>query len=275
MNTHFNPVFIGHGSPMNAAAANTYTKFLGSYGAAIGKPEAVVVISAHWQTRGTFVTGSAQPPQIYDFYGFPDELYALEYTPKGSPEIARQIASGTGAGASETGSRVDPARGIDHAGWAVVKHMYPEGDVPLLEISLDANLTEAEHLALGQKLAPFADRGILFLGSGNVVHNLRDISFDDDEKPFGWAVDADRWIGERIETGNTDALVNYKTAMPDWRRSIPTSEHFLPLLYILGMCGDGQKARTIYEEMQNGSISMRCVELTQVAKIMTPEYAGE
>ncbi len=262
MNAHFNPVFIGHGSPMNAAAANDYTKFLGTYAASIGKPEAVVVISAHWQTRGTFVTGSARPPQIYDFYGFPDELYALEYAPQGSPEIARLIACGTGAGTPETGIRVDQSRGIDHAGWAVVKHMYPDGDVPLLELSLDANLTETEHLALGARLAPFADRGILFLGSGNIVHNLRDISFDDTEKHFGWAVEADRWITRQIETGNTDALVNYKTAMSDWRRSIPTSEHFLPLLYILGMNDSARHARTVYEEMQNGSISMRSVEIT-------------
>jgi len=266
MTAHFNPVFIGHGSPMNASSINDYTKFLGAYGASIGKPKAVVVISAHWQTRGTIITGAALPPQIYDFYGFPDELYALEYAPKGAPEIARLIASGTGTGVSETGIRVDPSRGIDHAGWAVVKHLYPDGDVPLLEISLDANLSEADHLALGARLAPLADRGILFLGSGNIVHNLRDISFDDNEKPFGWAVEADRWIARQIETGNTDALVNYKNTMPDWRRSIPTSEHFLPLLYILGMNDGARRTSTVYEEMQNGSISMRCVEIASGGK---------
>lgn len=255
MNDHFNPVFIGHGSPVNALASNSYTKFLGSYGAAIGKPEAVVVVSAHWQTRGSFITSGARPPQIFDFYGFPDELYAVKYAPKGSPEIAELLVSET------PGLRADPSRGIDHAGWAVVKHMYPEGDVPLLEISLDANLSEAEHLALGKKLAPFADRGILFIGSGNIVHNLRDISFEENGKSFGWAVEADRWIASQIETGNTDALVNYKTAMSDWRRPIPTSEHFLPLLYVLGMRDGQSRARTIYEEIQNGSISMRSVEI--------------
>lgn len=255
MTAHFNPVFIGHGSPMNAAATNAYTEFLGAYGAAAGKPEAIVVVSAHWQTRGTFITAGAHPPQIYDFFGFPDELYALKYAPKGSPEIAEMIAAGT------PGLRTDPSRGIDHAGWAVVKHLYPDADVPLLEISLDANLSEAEHLSLGRKLAPFADRGILFIGSGNIVHNLRDISFEENDKPFGWAVEADRWIAEQIETGNTDALAGYKSAMPDWRRAIPTNEHFLPLLYILGM-GDGKsRARTVYEEIQNGSISMRSVEI--------------
>ncbi len=118
----------------------------------------------------------------------------------------------------------------------------------------------------GRSPSRLADRGILFLGSGNIVHNLRDISFDDNEKPFGWAVEADRWIARQIETGNTDALVNYKNTMPDWRRSIPTSEHFLPLLYILGMNDGARRTSTVYEEMQNGSISMRCVEIASGGK---------
>lgn len=248
------PTFIGHGSPLNAIQQNDYTRFLANLGRSL-TPEAILVVSAHWRTKGTRITGADHPEQIYDFFGFPDELYRVKYTPSGSSELADEIAR------SIPGVTVDPTRGIDHAGWAVVKHMYPEQNVPLLQMSLDAAKTEREHFELGKALRKFAERGILIIGSGNVVHNLRDIDFDDDAKPFKWAVAADGWVKEKTERYETDELIEYKQHFPDYLRALPTDEHYLPLLYVLGMKNDRERVTTLYEEIQNGSISMRSLKV--------------
>jgi len=249
------PLFIGHGSPMNAIADNRYARFLRAYGQSIRKPEAIVVVSAHWRTKGTYITGNEHPEQIYDFWGFPDELYTVRYAPKGAPEIAREIER------AGIGVAVDAHRGVDHAGWAVVKHMYPDQDVPLLQISLDVDKDIREHFALGAALSPFSRKGVLFIGSGNMIHNLRVIDFDEDAKPFDWAARADAWVKERLENAEIDALLDYARAMPDFKLSVPTDEHYLPLAYILGMKGPEQGIATIYEEIQNGSVSMRSIEI--------------
>ena len=250
---HINPVFIGHGSPMNVIKHSRYTNFLADYARSISRPKAILVISAHWQTDGSRITAGAKPEQIYDFYGFPDELYAVRYAPPGDPDLAREIAREIPEIAC------DETRGIDHAGWAVVKHLYPPADVPLLELSLDYNRSEREHHALGKKLMGLCDRGILVIGSGNVVHNLREIDFDDEARPFSWAARADKWIGDRILGDGVNELIEYKACMPGWSQAIPTDEHFLPLLYILGMRAEGGPMRTLYDEIQNGSIAMRSV----------------
>lgn len=257
-NQHFNPLFIGHGSPMNALEVNSYTAFLNRQAAKSGKPAVVIVISAHWQTRETFITGSSQPAQIYDFYGFPNELYQIKYAPPGSVETALFLQE------ENIGIQVDLKRGIDHAAWAVVKHLYPEQDVPVLELSLDVNKSTAEHYQLGRLLAKYCDQGILFIGSGNLVHNLREISFDGNEKPFKWAVEADKWFAEQIKNNNSAALIDYKNQLPDYQRSVPTDEHFLPLLYIMAMKQQEMRVQTIYEDIQNGSISMRSIEVEPI-----------
>ena len=253
---HCNPAFIGHGSPMNAISDNAYTKFLHSYAQSMPTPNAIVVISAHWQTKGTYITGNLKPKQIFDFWGFPDELYKTIYEPDGSPGIAKEIHE------KNIGIQIDDNRGIDHAGWAIVKHMYPKQDIPLLEMSLDVNKTEKEHFELGTKLTVLCDRGILIIGSGNIVHNLAEITFTEDSSPFRWAIEADNWIKDQMHSGSLDALMEYKKYMPKYARSIPTNEHYLPLLYILGMKAEKNDIKTIYEEIQNGSISMRsiCIE---------------
>jgi 4,5-DOPA dioxygenase extradiol len=245
-----NPVFIGHGSPLNAVRKNDYAAFLADYARSIQKPDAIVVISAHWQTKGTFVTGAERPGQIYDFYGFPDELYELTYAPKGDPDVAKKIH----AALPEIG--IHPTRGIDHAGWAVVTHLYPGQDVPLLEVSLDVNKTEREHYELGKKMAALSE-SVLFIGSGNIVHNLSDISYTEQDPAFPWAKEADAWVDDNVRAGKIDELIDYRTSMPNYRRAIPTNEHYLPFLYILGMKSQDAKLETIYEEIQNGSISMR------------------
>jgi 4,5-DOPA dioxygenase extradiol len=254
-NRHFDPAFIGHGSPLNAIATNAYTKSLRDFAASIEKPRAIVVISAHWQTRGTMITGSASPEQIYDFYGFPDELYQTRYAPPGSPETASLLAD------AGLGIEIDPRRGIDHAAWAVIRHLYPDQDVPLLELSLDIDKTEQEHFDLGTRLARFQDEGILFIGSGNLIHNLRLVSFDDDAQPFPWAVETDAWQRERLNASDIARLIEYRASMPNWQKAIPTDEHYLPLLYILGMKGERGAIETVHEEIQNASISMRCLRI--------------
>ncbi len=250
-----NPVFIGHGSPMNAIEDNRYSAFLRDYALSIARPSAIVVVSAHWQTDGTRITGAETPEQMYDFYGFPDELYSLVYAPRGDPALARSIAE------EFREIRVDETRGIDHAGWAVARHMYPQHDIPLLELSLDYNKSEREHYEFGKRLAALSDRGILVMGSGNAVHNLRNVSFDSEARAFPWAIEADAWIASRIADGNAGELIEYRTCMPGWKQAVPTDEHFLPLLYILAMNGPGRTAHTLYEEIQNGSISMRSFEI--------------
>jgi len=250
---HFNPVFIGHGSPMNAISSNPYTAFLRDLAGTFGLPRAIVVISAHWQTHGTWITGNANPSQIYDFYGFPDELYRVRYAPKGSSETAKLLRD------ADIGIRIDDERGIDHAGWAVVKHLYPEQNIPLLELSLDVDKTEREHFDLGKRLAQFCDMGLLVIGSGNLIHNLRMVDFDDDAKPFQWALETDAWQKDKIAAGNVSDLIDYRNTMPHWQKAVPTDEHYLPLLYILGMKTERDTVRSIHEEIQNGSISMRSV----------------
>jgi 4,5-DOPA dioxygenase extradiol len=252
---HFNPLFIGHGSPMNAVSSNSYTRFLHDFALTFPIPRAILVISAHWQTRGTWITGNANPGQIYDFYGFPDELYRVRYAPPGSPETAKLLED------ADIGIQFDGERGIDHAGWAVVKHLYPEKNVPLLEMSLDVDKTEREHFDLGQKLARFCDQGILIIGSGNLIHNLRMVDFEDDAKPFQWAVETDAWQKEKLETDGINDLIDYRKNMPHWQKAIPTDEHYLPLLYVLGMRGGGDTVETVHEEIQNGSISMRSLRI--------------
>ncbi len=246
------PYFIGHGSPLNAIADNAYARFLRELGRRIegheGPIEAVVVFSAHWQTRGTKITGHAAPPQIYDFYGFPDGLYRLKYAPPGSPAAAAAIAAGLPEIA------VDPDRGIDHAAWAVMRHLFPNADVPLLEMSLNVDFTFEEHFALGKKIAGLGLRNVLFVGSGNLVHNLYDVDFRDGAPAFAWAERANRWIRERLEANESGALVDAERAMPDFSRAAPTTEHFIPALYILGMTAGTLTVE--YDEIQNGSVSM-------------------
>lgn len=237
---------------MNAIADNDYSRFLEDLGkrmlAAAGRPECVVVFSAHWQTKGTRITGNASPPQIYDFYGFPDELYRLKYAPSGHPGIADAIA----AGIPEI--TVDPSRGIDHAAWAVLKHIFPRADVPVLEISLNTELSFSGHYELGRKIAGLGLDRVLFMGSGNLVHNLYEVEFRDNAPVFPWAMESNRWLVERLEANDGKALVDAERLMPNFGRAAPTTEHFIPALYALGMA---ESAPVIeYDEIQNGSISM-------------------
>ena len=241
---------------MNAVLDNSYSRFLSRYAQKIKKPKAIVVLSAHWQIKGTYITGNQNPEQIYDFYGFPEELYRVKYSPQGSKAIAEVIAQ------EVDGIKIDADRGIDHAGWAVVKHMYPDGSVPLLQVSLDILKTNRQHFSLGSRLGALRASEILFIGSGNMIHNLREMSYDIDDNPFEWSVQADKWLDEKLRANEFDQLIDYESHFPNYRKSIPTNEHYLPLLYILGMHNTEERIETIFEEIQNGSISMRSIQVS-------------
>jgi 4,5-DOPA dioxygenase extradiol len=251
-------LFIGHGSPMNIIQDNAYTRSLPALAAALPRPSSILVISAHWLTEGTFVTDAARPRQIYDFYGFPDELYAIRYEPQGAPQEAKQLSA-----------RSEPPRisldngqwGLDHASWAVLCRMYPKGDVPVWEMSLDIALPAAKHVEVARALADLRNRSVLIIGSGNLVHNLRIIDFKDNAAPFPWAMEADYWFKQRIESRDLAALCAYDRAGPAVRKAIPTNDHYLPMLYALALADAGEPLTFTHEGIQNGSISMRCFRI--------------
>jgi 4,5-DOPA dioxygenase extradiol len=247
-------LFIGHGSPMNAIEDNPFSRSLVSLGRGIPRPSAILVVSAHWQTRGTRVTGDAQPTTIHDFGGFPRELYEIEYPAPGHPALAREIAD-------LTGGSVDLSWGFDHASWAVVRHMYPEADVPMLELSLDVEATPEEHHRLGTLLAPLRDRGVLIVGSGNIVHNLMAARWEDGAEAYPWAVEFDGWVRDRLTAGDDDALVAFESLGALARQAHPTSEHYLPLLYAAALRREGEQLSFFHEGIEMGSMSMRGVRI--------------
>jgi len=245
-------VFVGHGSPMNIIADNHYTRSLRELGRTLPKPAAVLVVSAHWQTRKTQLTSALKPQTIYDFYGFPKELYQVRYECPGSPEKAALVEKIT-----QQKARGDDRRGIDHAAWAVLLHMYPAADVPVMEMSLDVELSPVEHYELGKRLAPLRDEGILIIGSGNMVHNLAQVNFDQTEGgEYDWAVKFDRLTEELLVNREHTRLIEYER-LPGAGRAIPTNEHYLPMLYSIALQEENETLRFVCTDIQNGSIAMR------------------
>ena len=248
-------LFVGHGSPMNAIADNEYTRSLRALGARLGKPAAVLCVSAHWLTRGTAVTGMKHPRTIHDFGGFPEALYQVRYPAPGSPEVAALAREALGAGVA-----VDVEEwGLDHGTWSVLRHMYPEADVPVVQLGIDYGASARRHLEMGEKLRPLREKGVLILGSGNIVHNLRRISFEEDAPPEDWAVEFDAWVKARLEARDFDALAGDLSLAPSGRVGVPTPDHYDPLLYVLGASDAGDRLRWEFEGIQNASISMRSV----------------
>ncbi|MFZ2635143.1 MAG: 4,5-DOPA dioxygenase extradiol [Rectinemataceae bacterium] len=257
MKTRMPAIFIGHGSPMNAISHNAYTESLAAQASAMPRPAAVLVVSAHWMTPGTRVTAAPAPRQIYDFSGFPDELYRVQYAPPGDPAVAaRAVGLLSAAGLHEPAA--DPSRGIDHAAWAVLIHMYPDASVPVLELSLDYRNHPKDFFALGAALAPLREEGILILGSGNIVHNLSAFEFDTDAPAYPWAKEFDERFKDRVARGDREALASFALPVETSKLAVPTPEHYLPALAVLGCAGEGDRLRYFHESIQNASISMRC-----------------
>lgn len=249
-------LFIGHGSPMNAIEDNDYTRTVAALGKRLPRPEAVLCVSAHWLTEGTRVTGMAKPRTIHDFGGFPEALYQVSYPAPGSPALAALVRETVGGGEVS----IDEGEwGLDHGAWSVLRHLYPKADVPVVQLGIDVGATARRHLNIGEKLRPLRDKGILILGSGNIVHNLRRISFDEGAEPASWAVEFDAWVKDRLEKRDFAALSGDLDAAPSGRLAVPTPDHYDPLLYVLGAADERDAMRFEFEGIQNGSISMRSV----------------
>lgn len=249
----FPALFIGHGSPMNIIEINGYTKHLEKLGNELPRPKAIVIISAHWLTNGTFVTGDKNPIQIYDFYGFPQKLYEIDYKPSGLPMLAEEII--------EIGKlkKIQNSLkwGIDHASWSVLIHAFPKADIPVIELSIDLNMPPLFHYEVGQLLTKLREKEILIIGSGNLVHNLYEIDYKTDAEPYDWAVEADNSLKQLISSENIDELYMFPQKNALGHKAVPSPDHYYPMLYIMGTKLPEEKIEFTYEGIQNGSISMR------------------
>jgi len=243
----------GHGYPLNIVQDNGYTRSLRALGRDLPRPPAILVVSAHWLTRGTFVSCSSHPEQIYDFAGFHEELYAVRYPAPGAPDVAEHVVR-RGA--------VFPVRclddwGLDHASWAVLLHLYPDADIPVLELSLDVSRSERDHYRLARDLAPLRDAGVLVIGSGNIVHNLGRMAPDTNARPYPWAVRFDEAVRAALLGGDHDRLIAYDRGLPDAALAVPTNDHYLPMLYTVALQRPGESVTFTNETIQHGSVSMR------------------
>jgi 4,5-DOPA dioxygenase extradiol len=248
-------LFVGHGSPMNAIEDNPFSQAWAEAARALPKPAAILCVSAHWETAGPRVTGMERPRTIHDFGGFPRALFEYQYPAPGSPDLARL------AQASVTQARVDAdqAWGLDHGTWSVLCRMYPQADVPVVQLSLDRERPPAWHYALGRELRGLRERGVLIVGSGNVVHNLRAVVWQD--TAHDWAVEFDAQVKQLIESGDHAAIVDYPRLGSAARLAVPTAEHYLPLLYILALQDPGEAAGFFAEQVTYGSLSMRSMRI--------------
>jgi 4,5-DOPA dioxygenase extradiol len=246
-------LFLAHGNPMNAIADNAFTRALEGLSATFPRPDAVLVVSAHWLTRGTQVLTAATPRTIHDFGGFPQELYDIAYPASGAPEVAATVLD------LIPHAIASDSWGLDHAAWAVLRHIWPSADVPVLELSLDTEVSPAAHWELGRRLAPLRDSGVLVVGSGNVVHSFAGIDWSPSARAHAWASEFDAWVADALVRGDDEALVDYGRAGASARLSVPTDDHYLPLLYAAAMRTDSDSVSFPYEGIELASMSMRCV----------------
>lgn len=251
-------IFVGHGNPMNAILNNPFTKSLEKLGKSFTeKPNAIMVVSAHWLTHGTSVTISEKPRIIYDFGGFPEALYHVQYAAPGSPTLAReakQLIHSIHVGEEETW-------GLDHGAWTILKHMFPEANIPVFQLSIDATKPAEYHYQLGQELKALRKKGVLIIGSGNIVHNLYQVDFSEDARPLPWAIEFDEIVKENLLKRDFTSLIHYENFGSSAKWAVPTNDHYLPMLYTLGLAENNEKLTFTFEEIQNASLSMRCFKI--------------
>jgi 4,5-DOPA dioxygenase extradiol len=250
-------LFIGHGSPMNALESNRYTKVWQQLGAAMPKPKAILAISAHWYVSGTAVTAMAQPKTIHDFGGFPAALFAFQYPASGSPVLAQRVRDVL----TPLDVQLDQNWGLDHGTWSVLAHLFPDADIPVVQLSIDRRQPNQYHYDLGKRLAPLRDEGVLILGSGNVVHNLPLINWQQQNAAYDWATRFEQNAKNYLARNEHQALIDYDKLGNDAHLSIPTPEHFLPLLYIMGAQGNNDQVQFPTEGIELGSISMLSLKI--------------
>ncbi len=249
-------LFIGHGSPMNAIEDNAFRRGWEIVAREIPKPAAVLCVSAHWETEGVAITAATSPETIHDFYGFPKELFAVQYAAPGSPSLAERAAELV----RSAPLALDGARGLDHGAWSVLTAMYPAADVPVVQLSLDTRRPAEFHYALARELSPLREEGVLILGSGNMVHNLGTLDFGRADG-YPWAVRFDAELKKRIREGDHEALVRYESLGPEADLAVPTPEHYLPLLYVLSLQADDENVALFNDRTIMGSISMTSIAL--------------
>ncbi len=251
-------VFIGHGSPMNAIEDNGYSRALTRLGGLLPIPKAILMVSAHWLTKGTWITAMAAPRTIHDFSGFPHELYKIDYPASGDTALAVSIKQALNMPELSLDYH---AWGLDHGTWAVLKHVYPLANIPVLQLSIDFNQPEMFHFELGRKLGYLRNNGVIIMASGNIVHNFNYINWDAESIPYDWAIEFDSWVKDMLIKRDYAALVNNARSTHSGKLSIPTLDHYLPLLYILGASDESDQLVFDYEEIQNSSMSMRCFRM--------------
>jgi 4,5-DOPA dioxygenase extradiol len=250
-------LFIGHGSPMNTLERNGFTEAWRALGRNLPRPRAILVVSAHWYFGATAVTAMARPRTIHDFYGFPDELFAFDYPAPGAPDVAQEVADAV----EPLWVGLDHDQwGLDHGTWSVLAHLYPDADVPVVQLSINALKALDYHVDLGSRLAALRERGIMILGSGNVVHNLRRVQWDRPDAAFDWAERFDEAAAAQI--ADDPASILRLAEHPDYGLAVPTPDHFIPLLYFAGLAAAGEgKAEPLVRGYAMGSLSMTCYGL--------------
>ncbi|MDX9946670.1 MAG: 4,5-DOPA dioxygenase extradiol [Bacteroidales bacterium] len=253
-------LFLGHGSPMNAIEENEFVEGFRLTGKSIPKPDAILCVSAHWETRGTFLTAMEQPKTIHDFGGFPKALYEVQYPAPGFPKLAEGIK----AFLPENTVELDYSWGLDHGAWSVIRHLYPEADVPVIQMSLDYLQTPQHHYDLIKELAFLRRLGVLIIGSGNMVHNLRLMDWENigkDNYAFDWAMEAGEKMKNYILNGDHKKLINYRCHGKAFELAIPTPEHYLPLLYVLALKEENEEVKLFNDKAVAGSITMTSVKI--------------
>ncbi len=252
--TRFPALFLGHGSPMNAVEESVWRDGWRAATRALPRPRAVLCVSAHWETRGVALGAAERPETLHDFYGFPKALFDVRYPAPGSPALAREAA------ALLPGATLDASYGLDHGAWGVLGTMYPEADVPVVQLSLDRGLAPEGHIELAKRLAPLREKDVLVLGSGNIVHNLGLVDFRRQNGEV-WADAADAAVRAAAERRDLAALADYATLSPEMRRAVPTPEHYLPLLYVLALRAPGEPLSFFNVGSVMGSLSMTCARV--------------
>jgi 4,5-DOPA dioxygenase extradiol len=257
-------LFVGHGSPMNAIEDNRWSRAFRALGEQLPRPRAVLCVSAHWYTPGTFLTDNLQPETIHDFGGFPPALHQMQYPAPGAPELAQHVRQLLAAQASSAGASLRSDWGLDHGTWSVLVHLLPAADVPVVQLSIDGRLPAAAHIELGKALSPLREEGVLVLGSGNIVHNLRD-AFGNMQRGItatpAWAAEFDRATAAALEQRDAQHLAS-SLENSTGRNSHPTPEHYLPLLYAFGASSEGDRVSYPISGFDAGSLSMRAVRFS-------------
>ena len=250
-------IFFGHGNPMNALLNNSYTEAWQRIGAEVPKPKAILSISAHWFVSETGVTIATAPKTIHDFGGFPRELYQVQYPAPGDPQLARRVQKLL----APLEVKLDNSWGLDHGTWSVLRHVYPDADVPVVQLSIDENRRASFHFEIGKRLAPLREEGVLIVGSGNLVHNLHAYAWGRHmPDPYDWALRFENEAKDMILAGEFKPLVDYEKLGKDAELSVPTPDHYLPLLYVIGARQQGDIIRFPVEGIDGGSISMLTVQ---------------